>query len=75
MSIRFFFASYFACFSNTFIRVCSDDPPVSPAGVTSDWSGEREVGSVVTFTCTTTGTQQRAVCDGTNTWKAPVITC
>lgn len=55
---------------------CSDDPPSSPEGASSDWDSSTKLGgTVVTYTCST-GAEVKAVCDAaTVAWKPTSITC
>jgi len=55
---------------------CSDDPPSTPQGASSDWDSSTKVGgTVVTYTCASGGEVQ-AICDAaTVAWKPTSISC
>ena len=58
-----------------FVVVCSDDPPETPEGATSDWDGSSKiVDTVITYTCDIAGPVTRAVCDAkSKTWIPSTI--
>ena len=54
---------------------CSDDPPSTPAGSTSDWdTTSKGAGTLITYTCADAGPVTRVVCDAeTLTWKPSAL--
>ena len=55
---------------------CSENPPESPEGATSDWdNSSRSVGVTVTYTCGTVGLVTRVTCDGKEWVPATVPPC
>eukprot|EP00092_Neocalanus_flemingeri_P104513 GFUD01133885.1.p1 GENE.GFUD01133885.1~~GFUD01133885.1.p1 ORF type:complete len:232 (-),score=57.64 GFUD01133885.1:49-702(-) len=53
-------------------EVCSDDPPAAPLGSASDWDGStKTAGTIVTYSCSSSSTTKRVVCDPTTTSWIP----
>merc|ERR1711970_217404 len=47
---------------------CSTAPPAAPSGATSDWDGStKDVGTIVTYSCTGSSAYKKAVCDPAST--------